>query len=396
MDPDRLLQRIPDVRLQLGSAGEVRVEVAEGLLDCGPAGLHVLERFGQPGTIRELAADRAVSAQQWVDRLDAAIALFRSGILRDIAAPEMIKDPPSHEFDNPWIHIRMLEDVPRTIEFIRAIEETVRPGNTVVDIGTGTGILAMAAARAGAKHVYAIEAGRIASQAEKVIAANGMAERITVLRGWSSTVSLPERADVLVTETIGSDPLDERILEIVADARRRLITPDAPVIPTRLRIFATPIEVPDAAIAGHVYTAAALQDWGKRYGFDFSPLLDDRRLRGHRVKGTVARGWPRLSPPVMLADLDLTGVTTTSLDAEVEVAIEKHGRLDGALLHFEAVLGPGIAISSDPMRARDDNSWPNVLTLVQPTTVQPNDRVLMNYRRRAGTRVPGLSVAVVR
>jgi hypothetical protein len=225
IDANSRLQRVPDVRLQLGSAGAVQVEVSEGLLDCGPAALHVLQRFGQPATLRELAAEPAVSGQQWIDRLDAALALIRSGVLRDVAATETVGESPGYEFDNPWAHIRMLEDAPRTAGFIRAIEAKVRPGDTVVDIGTGTGILAMAAARSGAKHVYAIEAGAIAGHAERVIAANGLADRISVLRGWSSTVSLPQRADVLVTETIGSDPLDERILETVADARRRLLTP---------------------------------------------------------------------------------------------------------------------------------------------------------------------------
>jgi precorrin-6B methylase 2 len=397
LHPDTVLRRVPDVRVWLTSASTTLVEVATGTLDCGEVGVHVLERFSKATSLREIAEEPATTAREWIDRLDVVLTLAWHGILLDVADGEPHRAAAQHEFDNPSAHINMLDDVTRTERFIAAIGAIVRPGEVVVDIGTGTGVLAMAAARAGADHVYAIEAGAIAEHAEQVIAANGYADRITVLRGWSTTVSLPCRADLLITETIGSEPLDERILEIVTDARRRMLKPTARVIPARLRIAGAAVEVPEEAVASHVYTESAVGRWRERYGFDFGLLLSgERRLRGHRVRSVVARGWTLLAPPQVLADLELATLERATVDAQTTVPAERSGRLDGALLHFEAELAPGIEISSDPRHASDNTSWRNVLTLQPPVNVAAGDRLRFYYRWRASAGPPGLSVAVDR
>lgn len=97
----------------------------------------------------------------------------------------------------------------------------------MLDLGTGTGVLAVAAARAAARHVYAIEASGIGRVAQRVFRANGVEDRITLLQGWSSTLSPPEPATVLVSEIVGHDPLDEGVLEHTPDARARLLAPGA-------------------------------------------------------------------------------------------------------------------------------------------------------------------------
>lgn len=135
------------------------------------------------------------------------------------------------------LHLDMLNDRTRTLSFIEAIRETVRPGDVVLDVGTGTGILAAAAARAGARHVYAIEAGQIHRVARELFASNNLSDRITLVKGWSTQVELPERADVLISEVIGHEPLAEDVLETTWDAVARLVKPDARLVPRRLRIF---------------------------------------------------------------------------------------------------------------------------------------------------------------
>jgi protein arginine N-methyltransferase 7 len=133
-------------------------------------------------------------------------------------------------------HFAMLNDHARNAFYRDALKAHVRPDDIVLEIGTGSGLLAMLAAKAGAKHVYAVEANKhMAQLARQLIAGNGLSERITVINALSTDVrvgvQLPARADVLVSEILGTLLLGENALQYVADARRRLLKPNARLIP---------------------------------------------------------------------------------------------------------------------------------------------------------------------
>jgi ribosomal protein L11 methylase PrmA len=87
----------------------------------------------------------------------------------------------------------MLKDTVRTRSYQRAIEENPNDfkDKIVLDIGCGTGILSIFAARAGAKHVYAIENAEIALFAEEIIKRNGLSSKITVIKGKMEEITLP-------------------------------------------------------------------------------------------------------------------------------------------------------------------------------------------------------------
>jgi SAM-dependent methyltransferase len=134
---------------------------------------------------------------------------------------------PTHGWADPVEHARMFHDDRRTGDYLRALAEAVRPGDVVLDIGTGSGVVAIAAARAGARRVYAVEASDIAEVADRVFAINGVQDKVTLIPGWSRHIDLPEPADLLVSELIGNEPFEEEILETTLDARRRLLKPGA-------------------------------------------------------------------------------------------------------------------------------------------------------------------------
>ncbi len=93
-------------------------------------------------------------------------------------------------------HARTLHDDRRTGDYLAALAAAVRPGDVVLDLGTGRGVLAIAAVRAGARRVYAVEASDIAEVAERVFAANGVQDRVELIVGWSRQIELPEPADL--------------------------------------------------------------------------------------------------------------------------------------------------------------------------------------------------------
>ena len=135
----------------------------------------------------------------------------------------------------------MLGDQLRCNAFDAAIRRAVKPGDIVVDVGSGSGILSLFAARAGAAHVYALELTSIAEDARRVIAANNLSDKITVIQGDAADFKGVERADVMIGEWIGSPWMQEwPHFEAFARVRDRLLAPGGRVIPQKLRVIAGP------------------------------------------------------------------------------------------------------------------------------------------------------------
>ena len=280
------------------------------------------------------------------------------------------------------LHTRMLNDQPRTRRFLDAIAQVVRPGDVVVDLGTGTGILAMAAARAGAQKVYAIEAGPVGEVAKKLFAANGLADRIELVAGYSTEVDLPERADVLVTETFGNSPLSEEVLEIVVDARRRLLKPGARIVPGSLRVFGTPIVVPADELSRQLFTPDRLEQWKDWYGVDFGPLgtVNRNALLTHWLDRAKVADWQTLARPAPLAEIDLTALDQPAVRGSADVPVRRSGALSGIAVHFDLRLSRSVTHATDPWQSGADNHWlVPVYFFAEPMRVRRGDVLQVTY-----------------
>jgi len=259
-------------------------------------------------------------------------------------------------------HSSMLVDRTRTEAFLRATLATVRPGDVVVDIGTGTGVLAMFAAIAGARRVYAIERDPVIELAREVAEVNGYADRIQFIRGESTEVELPERGDVLLTETIGNAGFDEGILAWVTDAQQRLLKPGAHIVPQRLDLCATLLELP--------LDAAELECLAvPLYSLDFSPL---------RTVAVNSLVWEDLSPvsvlgePAIVASVPLQE-PPGAIDATVDVAARRDGTVHAIGLWFDAELAKGVELTNAPPTPAP--SWhQGILMLDEPVAVSAGER----------------------
>jgi SAM-dependent methyltransferase len=228
------------------------------------------------------------------------------------------------------LHVSLLNDVVRTSAFDRALAETVRPGDVVADLGAGSGILGLLALRHGARRVYAVERHPVAEVARIIARENGADGRLVFLRGEAGEVRLPEKADVVVSETLGNAVFDEGLLELMLHARRRLLKPRGRLIPSKVRVIAAPAATPE--MPGR---------WP--YGLRLDPL---RALALHTSWSPVKvslRGTPRR-----------LGVALPGKD---RLPLEFGGRFrtpgaQGVLLWFDADLSPSVRLDS-----RRSPSW---------------------------------------
>jgi len=168
------------------------------------------------------------------------------------------------------IHEEMLKDSVRTGSYRNAMLHNAHlfEGKTVLDVGCGTGILSMFAAKAGAKHVVGIDMSNIIDQAQKIIEANGFKDTITLVKGKLEDVELPmEKFDIIVSEWMGYFLLYESMLDTVLLARDKYLAPGGLIFPDTATIYL-------AAIEDQEYKDEKINFWENVYGFDFSCIKD--------------------------------------------------------------------------------------------------------------------------
>ena len=337
-------------------------------------------------------ASRAHSPMALAEMMAVIVRLCEAELL---VPPEHVGQPLKPiGFASAAIHVAMLNDRQRTGHFLRAVRETVKPGDVVVDLGTGTGVLAIAAAQAGARRVYAIEATGIADAAEAMVAENGVADRVSIVRGWSTQVTLDEPADVLVSETLGHDPWEEGFLHLVSDARRRLLRPDARVIPSHVRLFAQPVSVPESHREVLRFDAAHSARWREWYDIDFSPLPAFNQKSSHvrLVRGRDTVDWPRPCPAVLVHEVDVQTSLATPSTSDSDTVARETGTVDGVLLYWQAQLAPGICLSTEPRTKTSDTHWRARLVLApQPCQVDKDQVVSLSM---TFDRTPTLTISV--
>jgi hypothetical protein len=387
-----ILQRVPEIRVNIDSGNNVEILQGSEILSCGPHALALLDAFSKPRTVAEVLESfktRVTGTLDWTDLIATLKLLFQAGVLREADQIEPTLRSRHLGFDAAPIHVAMLNDRDRTAAFLRAIREVVRPGDVVVEIGTGTGVLAAGAALTGARHVYAIESKNIGKSAKAVFERNKLSDRVTLIEGWSTQVDLPEKCDVLISEIIGDSPFGEQVLEFTLDARKRFLKPDARMIPAQVQVFGLPVQVPPQKRVKHLFTRQAIRKWKSWYGIDFGPLLIAAKAAHPRfnIRPSMAKKWKTIAGPVQLAEADLKTFSQWTFRNTKTVEAMDSGRLDGMIVYFEAQLSPDIVLSTEPGRAERTCSWHSKVYLFpEPLRLKAGELFEVSYDRgSAGT-----------
>jgi protein arginine N-methyltransferase 7 len=222
----------------------------------------------------------------------------------------------------PRWHFNLVRDAARNAAYEAALGRVVTGQTRVLEIGAGSGILAMMAARAGAKHVVTCETvPAIAEAAREIVALNGFADRVHVVAKKSYDLDpgadMGGRADVLVSEIISNTMVGEDALPVTEHAVRVLLKPGARIIPARGLVR--------VALAYDAKFHLARMDTID--GFDLSPF---NRLAGASYR--VPRGDARLtllSAPVDLFDFDFQSGGPFPAATVATKVTSKGGRANG-------------------------------------------------------------------
>ena len=139
--------------------------------------------------------------------------------------------------DVPSWHFSIVRDRARNAAYDQALRRNVQEGMRVLEIGTGSGLLAMMAARAGAREVISCECNHaVAAAAAEVVASNGFSDRVKIVAKHSRDLEvgkdLLEPADVLVSEIVSSDLLSQDVLGCMENTIGQLTRPNACIIPS--------------------------------------------------------------------------------------------------------------------------------------------------------------------
>uniref|UniRef100_A0A7S4PVY9 type I protein arginine methyltransferase n=1 Tax=Alexandrium monilatum TaxID=311494 RepID=A0A7S4PVY9_9DINO len=276
---------------------------------------------------------------------------------------ELDGDPPNEtdhanyfcEYAYLYHQMDMLEDSHRTGSYYNAImwNRSCFEGKVVLDVGAGTCILSIMAARAGASQVFAVEATDMAGRGRRLVESNGLSSTIRVLQGTVESVTLPCKVDVIVSEWMGYFLLRESMLDSVLVARDKFLKPGGAMFPSHCALYLAPTGQVKALREKWQTWEGEKQHWAtfnsdmkKWYEADFSCVQQDfmREQRKYYLQtGAFATLTPKhlCGPGRPLLELDLLKTKVGDLVEPSEaltcsMRIARDGPVEGFAGFFDA------------------------------------------------------------
>ena len=266
---------------------------------------------------------------------------------------------------------KMIADGPRTDAYVTALRSAIGPESVVIDLGSGPGLFALIACRLGARRVFAIEPDNIIQVGRDAARELGFADRIEFIQDFSTKVTLPEQANVIVSDLHGVLPLFKHHIPSIIDARSRLLAPGGVLIPNRDRLWAAVVEAP-------AQYSNLVSPWE---GNGNGVVLSSARNLAVNIGGKI-RVAPEnlLGEPVCWHELDFHQVEEVNVCKRVSLSIDREGTAHGLAVWFDAEL-LGAGFSNAPGRA--EMIYGNAFfPFQQPLDVLSEDRIDVRLEAR--------------
>ncbi|XP_076004022.1 protein arginine N-methyltransferase 9 [Genypterus blacodes] len=321
-------------------------------------------------------------------------------------------------------HFLMLNDRGRNQKYQQAIRKAVQGGcNTVLDIGTGTGILGMCAKQAGAAEVYACELSKTMYElACEVLSANGMEGSIKLLHMKSLEMEVPKdiphRVSLVVTETVDAGLFGEGIIESLIHAWHHLLLPPqralsdsaeasvtGRVIPAGATVFGMAVECLEirrhhrmcVSEVGGLSLAAA----GELRSPVSCTFMPDDSVEPYTTErlSRLPGGYKPLTEPFRALDIDFNNVQEleglSSREArQVRLLVTQEGELDALAVWFQLHLDEDSSLSTAP---QEDTCWEQAIYPVHCAKgfiLRPRDELIIEVScRDAYLRLCSVAVA---
>lgn len=273
------------------------------------------------------------------------------------------------KYDSLRIHDMMLSDNIRTQIYQKAIEANVRDGNVVIDVGTGTGILALFAAKAGAKKVYAIEATGIIDLARQIAKENRLDRQIEFVKAKAEEVDIPEKADCIVSEWLGVFAVQENMLPSAASVRDRFLKSEGKMLPEKVSLFLALVEDKE------LYDEK-IGKWNKRpYGLEYTNFAVCQTNDVHVNTFTPDN---LLSNPIEIIGIDMKYVKDSNFDKKKSFKVARDGICHGLAGWFQAVFPGGIILDTSP--GQPLTHWRQAyFPISEPVRISQGEEVLIRF-----------------
>ncbi len=380
MNLDTTVRRATNVKFEVDSSNEVIVYTDKGRFNAGHSSLRILERCFTPCSVRNLLEEMVDPDKREASKeiLRTLKALFSSGAIVESEGSGLSSSMfPFGGYAAPFVQTKMLNDVLRKQIYLDAIRDLVKPEDIVIDLGTGSGIMSIAAAKAGAKRVYAIEPSGAFYCAKENFRINHVDGVVCSLKGWSTDVDLPEKGTLLLTDLLGNDPFDLSIWELMSDLKKRAMASSCRLLPEKIELRARLLSVPENVLDQHLISERTLSKWQREYGIDFSGMRERRdSSRGWLEKPLIVDSWEKSADNFLIGSINLRD-DPHGFCYRVEIPVSR-GCWNGVLIYYRAQIG-NRWFSTDCPEGSKFSHWYNVIWTI-PERVRSSDRLSVEYR----------------